>query len=1078
VTSKLPYKFLMLLLVFALLLLVPYWLVTYHNFTMMVKDMEAVAPLTAAQRAVHEGRLNELIDDLISLGFYVFVVAFVLSLFSSRKFLLPLLKLHSAAQSIKAGDLDVRLDVRPGDEMAEVLKSFNEMAEALKENKEELVRKDTYLSAMRDPIWVANQDNVVIDTNAAFCDLFGYEREEVVGSPIFDFLDEDSDRVMRHQLRERAQGDVFTCEVSFISRKEGLIPVLISASPVVEDGEVVARLGIIKDFRAERSLMDALREERDFSEAIMQNMSDSLVVIGRDFRIVKANMAAVAHSGRDIVGDNCYRVYHNREEPCHLHGEVCPAMKVFETGGSFKAVHTHTGAGTSVYHEITSYPLGDIDEDAMYAVEILRDVTESRKLDEEISQKNRELTVLNGISRILSQSLRAEEIFDGIFEKITELTGTDGGGIYLLDDLGRSLQCRYHKGLSEEFGQAAGSIKLGDDIPGRVALTGQSAMIRDLSEPGLGEGSLLRQSGIRALACTPISGTEKTVGVFFLFGYEPRDFEPGEERLLHSISEMTGLALENIRLYETMRELYEQQRLRREKEQQGLLGLASMLSATLDIRSVLEGSLSLVKELVGADFVWLLEDDEAGGLRAKADSEGGMSEGSVVYEGGLPTVERAAMESREPVVHSASMAAGRYHFDEGLKMYNTACSVPLYVGEKALGALTLYYRSLREMREEDVHFLLTVSSILAVALERARLYENVIMERGMAATILDAMADGVLTVDMSDTVISMNRAAEEAMGITPKSALHMKRKEVLAYSAENGDLQEKMEECFDYAARGAMATREADLMDTQGRRIPLILWSAPLRDNRGGIAGVVYVLRDMSREKQLDTLKTEFVKAVSHEFRTPLASIVGMAEMVIEEDVRGEKAREYLNAILSEGSRLSALVSDVLDVARIESGKDVYTESKIDFSSLLRSVEESFEQVIEKKRVDLAVDVDREIEDFRGDEDKLKQLFRNLLDNSLTYSDSGKRVFIGVHKSGEKVKIVVEDEGWGIPKEDLGHAGEKFYRGVHAVNTTGTGLGLTISKEIVKMHGGAMYIESRPGAGTSVTVELPFRRSV
>ncbi|MGD8351554.1 MAG: sensor histidine kinase, partial [Nitrospirota bacterium] len=113
-----------------------------------------------------------------------------------------------------------------------------------------------------------------------------------------------------------------------------------------------------------------------------------------------------------------------------------------------------------------------------------------------------------------------------------------------------------------------------------------------------------------------------------------------------------------------------------------------------------------------------------------------------------------------------------------------------------------------------------------------------------------------------------------------------------------------------------------------------------------------------------------------------------------------------------------------------------------------------------------------------GDEDKLKQLLRNLLDNSLTYSDDGKRVYIGVHERGGKVKIVVKDEGWGIPKEDLRHAGEKFFRGVQALNTTGTGLGLTISKEIVKMHGGTMFIQSWPGAGTTVTVELPFRRSV
>ncbi len=120
--------------------------------------------------------------------------------------------------------------------------------------------------------------------------------------------------------------------------------------------------------------------------------------------------------------------------------------------------------------------------------------------------------------------------------------------------------------------------------------------------------------------------------------------------------------------------------------------------------------------------------------------------------------------------------------------------------------------------------------------------------------------------------------------------------------------------------------------------------------------------------------------------------------------------------------------------------------------------------------------MDEDAEGYRGDEEKLKHLLRNIVDNALTYSDSGKKVHVGVHKYGETVKIVVKDQGWGISKEDLRHAGEKFYRGAHAADTTGTGLGLSIAREIVKMHGGSLNIESKPGKGTTVTVELPLRR--
>jgi PAS domain S-box-containing protein len=330
---------------------------------------------------------------------------------------------------------------------------------------------------------------------------------------------------------------------------------------------------------------------------------------------------------------------------------------------------------------------------------------------------------------------------------------------------------------------------------------------------------------------------------------------------------------------------------------------------------------------------------------------------------------------------------------------------------------------------------------------------------------------------MYGAVISMNRAAEEIIGIVPRGAVGIKWQDVFNYSDDNDELQRRMKTSFDEATRGILATREADLVTMSGSRIPLMFKSAPVRDTRGDIIGVTYVLRDLSREKQLDMLKTEFVKAVSHEFRTPLATMVGMAEMVLDEDVTGDKAKEYLKAILSEGERLSALVSDVLDVARIESGKEIFTESEIDFESLLKSVKDSFEPVIKKKKMKFRAEVEPGIKRYGGDEAKLKQMLSIIVDNALTYSDDGKNVSVAVHKHGDMIRIVVRDEGWGIPEEDLRHAGEKFYRGVHSVKTTGTGLGLAISKDIAKMHGGSINIESKPGKGTSVTVELPFRRS-
>jgi len=1076
VRSKLPYKFLTVLLIFAVILIVPYSLITYSNSAKMIKNIEKIQPLTTEQHSVHDKYVDELAENLISISFYVFVIAFILSLFFSRRILIPIRRLHGAAKSIKEGNLDVKIEVSAGEELAEVTKAFNEMVSTLRQKTSELMRKDLYVSMMKDPIWVADEDNIIVDINPAFKELFGYERDEVVGSSIFDFLDEESDRIVRDQLRERGKGGRSTYEVSIISKGDGLIPVLISGAPLVEGGEIVGKIGIIKDFRAEKALRDALRDETDFTEAIMQSMTDALLVIDKDYRIVKANVAAVANIGRDIVGEYCYEALHSRAERCYLHGEVCPSMSVFENGKSYKTIHNHMMGGINVIHEVNAYPVKDRHGEIKYAVEVLRDITESKKLDDEISQKNKELTVLNSISKILSQSLRAEDILDNIFRKVTGFMDMDGGGVYLIDEFGRALESKYHKGLSDDFMRTMGRLKLGQDLPGKAALTGQPVVIGDLSQSEAGSGSVLRHSGIRGYACTPIRGKEKTLGVFYLFSFEPHAFTPEQERILNSVSEMMGIALENVRLYEQMRNLYELQRLRREDEQKNLLRLTSMLSATLDMRSVLEASLTLFKESGKADFVWLLEPDDAGNLFVKAASEDGVSDGSVVYASGLKTLEMSAIEAKGPVVHSRLDDDAQFHVAEGLKSFNTACSIPIFVGDRVVGALGLYYKMLKEIKDDEIHFFSTVGSILAVALERAKLYEDVIMERGMASTILEGIADGVMTVDMYGAIISMNRAAADLVGMQAGDTVGKKCSEILAYSDDNEELRIRMKASLETATKGNTSSSEADLITPDGERIPLMFKSAPVKDNHGEIIGVTYLLRDLSREKRLDMLKTEFVKAVSHEFRTPLATMLGMTEMLLDEDVSGEKAKEYLNAILSEGGRLSALVADVLDVAKIESGKEIFAETEINFESLVKSVGDSFEPVIKKKKLHFEKTLGKGLKGYTGDEAKLKQMLSILVDNATTYSDTGSKVSLTVQKEGEKVKIVVRDEGWGITDEDLKHVGEKFYRGIHSVKTTGTGLGLAISKDIARMHGGTLDIESTIGKGTTVTVELPLRR--
>ena len=238
--------------------------------------------------------------------------------------------------------------------------------------------------------------------------------------------------------------------------------------------------------------------------------------------------------------------------------------------------------------------------------------------------------------------------------------------------------------------------------------------------------------------------------------------------------------------------------------------------------------------------------------------------------------------------------------------------------------------------------------------------------------------------------------------------------------------------------------------------------------------GVVQVFRDISKEKEIERMKTEFVESVSHEFRTPLSAIVGMTEMLIDGEVKGERAMEYLKTIQSEGVRLSEMVSQLLSISTIERGAVKIEKERLDLNEVIAStVCPYIEKSIKDKGANIRFEPHEKEVPFVGDKNKLKELITNLLDNALTYSDDGVEVLISLEDTGNNIVISVKDTGWGIPPEDLPHIMKRFYRGRHAKRIKGTGLGLALCDEIAKLHGGRIEVKSELGRGSEFRIILP-----
>lgn len=221
-----------------------------------------------------------------------------------------------------------------------------------------------------------------------------------------------------------------------------------------------------------------------------------------------------------------------------------------------------------------------------------------------------------------------------------------------------------------------------------------------------------------------------------------------------------------------------------------------------------------------------------------------------------------------------------------------------------------------------------------------------------------------------------------------------------------------------------------------------------------------------------DRLKNDFISSVSHELRTPLTAIKGWAETMQDPETDAEISDKGLQVILRETDRLSAMVEELLDFSRMQSGRFKLVKGKMDLLAELGEAVLMYTERAKRDKIDLIYD---EMDDFIpvvGDKNKLRQVFINIIDNALKYSNPGDTVRVDVVKLGDEAVITVADTGLGIKPEDLPNVKTKFYKA--NLTRRGSGIGLAVADEIVMLHGGRLDIESTFGEGTTVTITIPF----
>lgn len=236
--------------------------------------------------------------------------------------------------------------------------------------------------------------------------------------------------------------------------------------------------------------------------------------------------------------------------------------------------------------------------------------------------------------------------------------------------------------------------------------------------------------------------------------------------------------------------------------------------------------------------------------------------------------------------------------------------------------------------------------------------------------------------------------------------------------------------------------------------------------------GVFLILRDISREKRLAGLRADFISNVTHELKTPLTSINMFAESLLLKRVKSSKEKEeYLSIIIKESERLKRMINNILEFSKMEKGKSGYHLIKTNLAGLINAAIQELDYWLEQEKFEVITELDENIE-AEIDSEKMKQALSNLISNSIKYSVDSKKIFIRLHKNSRGTIIEIEDEGVGMPEDKLHRIFDKFYRIDQKENISGTGLGLTVVKEIVEAHKGIIEVTSRVGKGSKFSIIL------
>ncbi|MBN1203181.1 MAG: GAF domain-containing protein [Anaerolineae bacterium] len=735
---------------------------------------------------------------------------------------------------------------------------------------------------------------------------------------------------------------------------------------------------------------------------------------------------------------------------------------------------------------------------------------ENARLQTETRRTVEELYIINDMSAALSSAVTLDQLLEVVADQLPSLIEVETIYVALYDSDQQRIS--FPLAVSHDKYLEMSSRPLGSDEFSKVIERQSSLLLVGDNLPevrrSLGIDTALKDTS--AFLGVPLFAGEAVIGVLALRDdADSMAFGHSDPRILTTVGSQLGVAIQSVRLFQQTLQLAEELERRvdertaeLEQERQHistLYQITTELATSLDVERLLSRSLEMVAEAVGATYGAILAVEpisEELHYRARVGwPEDLPKPPSPRLNEGL--VGWAVQRHESLVVDDVQKDPRWLRLSEVDDLPQAAMIALIEAGEDVLGVMTLYSEETGAFTKDHLRLVTAAANQVANAMNNAELYTLIRdqaerlgtmlrqeqIEATKSASILDSIADGVMVSDANGQVIVFNSTAERILGLSAEQVLNQPTSAFAGLYGTGSWI-----EIIDRWISDPTQYRPGEFMEERitledERVISVRLAPVHMGDQ---FLGTVSVFRDITRDVEVDKLKSEFVATVSHELRTPMTSIKGYADLLLlgAAGAISEQQQRFLETIKQNADRLSTLVNDLLDISRIDQGRVDLKFSTVDVEELLNLLVDYLHGRAEdeKRQVEVAVDmpVDKHLSIW-GDHDKVTQIFTNLADNAFNYTETGGSITFSAQRDSETGGVVVSiaDTGIGIPPEVHDRIYDRFFRGDEAhelvMDTPGTGLGLSIVREFVQMHAGEIWFESEVGKGTTFHVRLPSK---